>query len=84
MNENASMKRCFLGIITPRSEDEEVVEDDNDFLSTPSHKKKTTPHPIEDTNGGGCFGASSPRRLPIGKILRVDDEYLCQMLLGSK
>jgi len=70
MNDIPSMKRCFLGIITPRH-----GSDDNDDTSLDSSSSsKEIPN----------SSSSSPLpRLPCGRILRVEDELLCRMLLGS-
>jgi len=60
MNDIAAMKRCFLGILTPRMQAASAKERD---VALNEH------------------AAATPRHMPCGKILRVDDDLLCQTLL---
>ncbi|KAL3762244.1 hypothetical protein ACHAW5_007193 [Stephanodiscus triporus] len=105
----APMKRCFIGILTPRStqqencsngdiDDENCLSDGVSFCASAStnapsngltknacdiekHREDCTQQRIESLNEE--HGAALAQ-IPCGKVLRIDDDFLCQILFGSK
>ena len=63
------MKTCFLGILTPR-----VCNDDDGSLGKCQEASVKDPE-VHDSD--------ILHKLPYGKVLRVEDELLCGLLLRS-
>jgi len=90
MNYSASSKRCFLGILTPRVDECNISDDGSltgsSYDSAPSIQASS--NSTNKTNANGVehqdeVVVAAPRQeLPCGRILRVNDDLLCQMLLG--
>jgi hypothetical protein len=112
----ASMKRCFLGILTPRRtapQREDCSNGDIDhesclsnggsfgaFASTNAPSNHLTRHvhytkeqredgtkqrikSLTEEHGAAGSTAQLPN-IPCGKVLRIDDDFLCQILFDSK
>lgn len=87
MNEMASMKRCFLGILTPSAAECHYHDVADDSLLTSScDGSRCSPIQASCRNANDTpernGTAGTWRDLPRGKILRVDDDLLCRILLG--
>ena len=67
MEDITSMTRCFLGILTPRLD---------------AHQDCTTQNGNDTTTDDTFSTTARQKKIPCGRILRVDDDVLCQMLLG--
>lgn len=75
MNATVSTKSCFLGIFTPRASDDDCSLSSGSIATEDSAVNGDDNQDVNESNVS-CH-------LPIGKILRVKDELLCQMLLEA-
>lgn len=108
------MKRCFIGILTPRIthqencsngdiDHESCLPDGGSFCASAStnapsngltqnacdiekQREDDTQQRIESLNEehGAADSATPLAQIPCGKVLRIDDDFLCQILFGSK
>ena len=87
MNDDASMKRCFLGILAPRDRGCNGDGEDDGGLGGSSRGSHSSVQASSDSTnmpGRDVVTATLPPRqeLPCGRMLRVDDDLLCRVLLG--
>jgi hypothetical protein len=77
MDDEYSRERCFLGLLTPQ-------DTPNGWDDTSLSSNESNPSDMISSNPDeGARDSSTVPRLPCGKVLRVDDNVLCQMLLGT-
>lgn len=81
MNDDSSVERCFLGILTPRARSGNT--DDDSLSSHASYVSSGASSNLaeEPNSTAGASDDDMPLQLPCGKILRVDDDVLCHLLL---
>ena len=74
MDDVVTEERCFLGILIPSA----VAQDSNEEVLSQVRDER------EERKSTTMNERSSPCLIPCGQVVRVDDNLLCHILLGTR